>query len=737
GTYYIRLERYSNDAFNDYSIRVNYTDESSGNYESEPNGSVGLANPITNGMPITGHIESSGDVDCYSFSLGGNGSLTMTFFYSGGTPGHRLRLYDSANTVLVDATFTSSSVVFPYTTANIRVPAGAYYIRLEQYSNNAFNDYTVKYDFIDETHGNFEKEPNGSTTTATPINANTPYTGNIYNSSDRDFYSFSMSGESKVSLTFSYSSGTPGHRIRLLDSSNKTLIDQTLTSSSTVMPFTTNEASVNAGIYYIHIEQYSNNAYNDYTIQVNTGGAVTPPVQTPTPPPEVVPPPAATPTPLPTPTPVPTPTIVPTPAANDSSKLTHNGNQYQRLEVGMTWSQAKTYAESLGGHLATITSAGEQSFIESLLADGGKNSYWLGGYRTEGRNFAWVTGEPMTYTRWASRQPDNYTGYDDRLMIYNRQNGDGARFRWNDMPDNGECFGEVFFGLENFGLIVEWSITATPTPTPTPTPTVRPTPTPTATPARTPTPAPTPTPSGNPVRGFEVSAISVGVKLWWNPMPGGVGYRVYRSENENEEGISISDFYITFNEFVDVNVFPNTTYYYTICQVISGARAMDGVREVLGPVTSKLTVRTGGNIIGGDLQPPMPGARKKYITMRIGYEYMSVDGLIQEIDPGRGTAPLLMNARTLVPIRAIVEGMGGRVGWQEYNQEISLDYAEYSVRMWLNSYNMTVNGASQTLDVPPMTINDRTMVPIRFATVNLGCDIEWEEPTQAIYIVYY
>ena len=33
----------------------------------------------------------------------------------------------------------------------------------------------------------------------------------------------------------------------------------------------------------------------------------------------------------------------------------------------MTWTEAKAYCESLGGHLATITSAGEQAFIESII----------------------------------------------------------------------------------------------------------------------------------------------------------------------------------------------------------------------------------------------------------------------------------------------------------------------------------------------------------------------------------
>lgn len=71
---------------------------------------------------------------------------------------------------------------------------------------------------------------------------------------------------------------------------------------------------------------------------------------------------------------------------------------------GMTWPEAKAYAEAQGGYLAVITSAEEQAFVQSLIAKGEKNQYWLGGYRN-GSTFAWVTGEPFSYTNWTAASP--------------------------------------------------------------------------------------------------------------------------------------------------------------------------------------------------------------------------------------------------------------------------------------------------------------------------------------------
>ena len=44
---------------------------------------------------------------------------------------------------------------------------------------------------------------------------------------------------------------------------------------------------------------------------------------------------------------------------------------------------------------------------------------------------------------------------------------------------------------------------------------------------------------------------------------------------------------------------------------------------------------------------------------------MMVNGVQQQIDPGRGTKPVIIPkwGRTVVPIRAIVEVLGGTIAW--------------------------------------------------------------------------
>ncbi|MBQ7264341.1 MAG: putative Ig domain-containing protein [Synergistaceae bacterium] len=80
-----------------------------------------------------------------------------------------------------------------------------------------------------------------------------------------------------------------------------------------------------------------------------------------------------------------------------------------------TWHEARDYCESLGGHLATITSDVEQDFVKELIrvatTDGlVRRGYWLGATNGSGE-WRWITGELFIYEKFSSGQPDGSGGY--------------------------------------------------------------------------------------------------------------------------------------------------------------------------------------------------------------------------------------------------------------------------------------------------------------------------------------
>ncbi|MBA1334024.1 MAG: hypothetical protein HPY66_1508 [Firmicutes bacterium] len=122
------------------------------------------------------------------------------------------------------------------------------------------------------------------------------------------------------------------------------------------------------------------------------------------------------------------------------------------------------------------------------------------------------------------------------------------------------------------------------------------------------------------------------------------------------------------------------------------------------------------------------------IALTIGDPYMTINGSRVEIDPGRGTVPLIKEGRTILPIRAVVEALGGSISWKEDERKITVAGKGTMLEMWVDSVKMLVNGASVTNDVPPIIIGARTYVPVRFVAENLNCDINWDGTTRTVTI---
>jgi len=106
-----------------------------------------------------------------------------------------------------------------------------------------------------------------------------------------------------------------------------------------------------------------------------------------------------------------------------TNQQNYNGHSYYRSTGSAYWTQAKSNCAAMGGHLVTVTTSGENSFIYNLWPSG-----WIGltDEVTEG-TWKWVTGETYSYTSWNSGEPNN-AGNEDYVQFV----GSG---KWNDLPN--------------------------------------------------------------------------------------------------------------------------------------------------------------------------------------------------------------------------------------------------------------------------------------------------------------
>ena len=122
------------------------------------------------------------------------------------------------------------------------------------------------------------------------------------------------------------------------------------------------------------------------------------------------------------------------------------------------------------------------------------------------------------------------------------------------------------------------------------------------------------------------------------------------------------------------------------------------------------------------------------ITLQIDNPEMTVNDQTKEIDPGAGTTPVVVAERTLVPVRAIIEAVGGTVEWDQVTETATLSYNGDVIRLTIGSTTAYLNDEASELDVTPVIINERTMLPIRFIAEGFKFTVDWTQETRTVTI---
>lgn len=97
--------------------------------------------------------------------------------------------------------------------------------------------------------------------------------------------------------------------------------------------------------------------------------------------------------------------------------------------------------------------------------------------------------------------------------------------------------------------------------------------------------------------------------------------------------------------------------------------------------------------------------------------------------------PVIVDGRTLVPVRGVFEALGAEVEWIGETSQVVVTAGETTITLTLDSEEYYVNGEVKTLDVPAQLMNDRTMVPLRAISESLGCNVDWNDETKTVTIL--
>ncbi len=116
------------------------------------------------------------------------------------------------------------------------------------------------------------------------------------------------------------------------------------------------------------------------------------------------------------------------------------------------------------------------------------------------------------------------------------------------------------------------------------------------------------------------------------------------------------------------------------------------------------------------------------VAMVINTNKAFVNGATKLIDSmNADVVPFIRSDRTMVPIRFISEAFGAHVEWNEATREVTVINPSTEIKLAIDKADYTVNGEAKTMDVPAFIENDRTYIPLRAVAEGLGYNVYWND----------
>lgn len=92
--------------------------------------------------------------------------------------------------------------------------------------------------------------------------------------------------------------------------------------------------------------------------------------------------------------------------------------------------------------------------------------------------------------------------------------------------------------------------------------------------------------------------------------------------------------------------------------------------------------------------------------------------------------PVIFQNLTLVPAREVFEKLGAEVLWDSLNYEVTVNYNKNKLVLKINDKNALLNDNNISMDLAAKIINNKTMIPLRFVSENLGFDVNWDSASR-------
>jgi murein tripeptide amidase MpaA/phage baseplate assembly protein gpV len=124
----------------------------------------------------------------------------------------------------------------------------------------------------------------------------------------------------------------------------------------------------------------------------------------------------------------------------------------------------------------------------------------------------------------------------------------------------------------------------------------------------------------------------------------------------------------------------------------------------------------------------------KLYTKRLSESVKEVNLVINDEKVSLSPSAILLNNRTMVPIRGVFENLGASVSYNASTKSVTVKKADTTVKVKIGSPTAYVNSKKVELDTSPIILKGRTMIPLRFVSEAIGASVKWNTAERTAYI---
>ncbi|WP_010245621.1 stalk domain-containing protein [Acetivibrio cellulolyticus] len=97
--------------------------------------------------------------------------------------------------------------------------------------------------------------------------------------------------------------------------------------------------------------------------------------------------------------------------------------------------------------------------------------------------------------------------------------------------------------------------------------------------------------------------------------------------------------------------------------------------------------------------------------------------------------PVVKSGRTLIPVRVLCEALNAEVSWDDKSKTVTIVKENKNISLKIGENVILVDSAKKNIDVPAVIVNGRTMLPVRTVCEILGAKVTWDETAKKIDVV--